>query len=320
MKRLATVAISASLAAASICSAQNNTLPVITPDGKYLYAHRDTCDLFMDVYEPNSRSDTYFESHTKPTVIYIFGGGFKSGNRSEEWTLPYFKSLTDNGYRVISIDYRLGLKDATSVGITHTAELDKAIHLAVEDLFSATSFIIDNADEMGISPDSLVLCGSSAGAITALQADYEKSRSTICASSLPKGFRYAGIMAFSGGIFTRDWGLKYIDAPAPALLFHGTDDKLVNYKRIKFFNLGFYGTDHIAKQYKRMGVSYNVYRYQGYGHEISSIMERTLEEQFRFLENNVILGNPVCSDTLVTECEIPKWEIPNSRKELYNKK
>lgn len=319
MKRLATAAITASLATAAICPAQNNTLPILTPDGTYMYAHRDTCDLFMDVYEPAIGSDTHFEGRSKPTVIYVFGGGFKSGARSEEWILPYFKSLTDNGYRVISIDYRLGLKDATSVGVTHTAELDKAIHMAVEDLFSATAFIIDNADEIGISPDSLVLCGSSAGAITALQADYERSRSTICSSSLPRGFRYAGVMAFSGGIFTRDWGLKYIDAPAPALLFHGMDDKLVNYKKIKFFNIGFYGTDHIVRQYRRMGFPYSVYRYQGYGHEISSIMERTLEEQFRFLENTVMLGNPDCSDTIVTESDIPQWDIPNSRRELYRK-
>ena len=116
----------------------------ITPDGTYMYAQRDTCDLFMDVYNP-AKNKTQFEGKTKPTVIFMFGGGFIAGERDNESYHKWFRQLTDNGYRVISIDYRLGLKGAEKVGVAQVNALDKAIHMAVEDLFSATNFIIDNA-------------------------------------------------------------------------------------------------------------------------------------------------------------------------------
>ena len=49
-----------------------------------------------------------------------------------------------------------------------TVLLDKAIHLAVEDLFSATSYLIEHQEELGIAPSNIVVAGSSAGAITSL--------------------------------------------------------------------------------------------------------------------------------------------------------
>ena len=73
----------------------------------YKVAQRDTCDLFMDVYEPvDIPGDTLY----RPTILYVFGGGFITGRRDDPWVLPWFKLLTENGYRVVSVDYRLGLK------------------------------------------------------------------------------------------------------------------------------------------------------------------------------------------------------------------
>ena len=34
--------------------------PVISPDGTYLFEKRDTCDLFLDVYNPAKGSETTF--------------------------------------------------------------------------------------------------------------------------------------------------------------------------------------------------------------------------------------------------------------------
>ena len=80
------------------------------PNGTYLYAERDTCRLFFDVYEPAPEADTTLEGHEKPTLLFVYGGGFIGGYRSNERYMPWFKILNDNGYRVITIDYRLGLK------------------------------------------------------------------------------------------------------------------------------------------------------------------------------------------------------------------
>ena len=62
-----------------------------------------------------------------------------------------------------------------------------------------------------------------AGAISSLQCDFERcNRTDLARQYLPEGFRYAGIIAFSGAVFSRI-GLDYPhDTPAPTLLLHGT--------------------------------------------------------------------------------------------------
>lgn len=211
------------------------------PDGTYKFAERDTCDLFLDVYNPAEGSATAVGGKEKPTIIFMFGGGFISGERDTPYYRKWFKAMTGNGYRVVSIDYRLGLKGVEKVGIWQVNQLDKAIHMAVEDLFSATAFLADNAESLGIDPDNMVISGSSAGAISVLQAEYELCNRTPYADILPEGFRYKGVISFSGAILSRNGALEYARKPAPTLLMHGTEDNLVVYKQIRFFKLGFFG-------------------------------------------------------------------------------
>ena len=169
MKTFLTAAL---LIASALTFRINAAEPEITPDGTYMFVQRDTCDLFLDVYNPAEGSETTFAGKAKPTVLFMFGGGFIRGTRDDEDYLGWFKKLTENGYRVISIDYRLGLKGSNKVGVAQVNVLDKAIHMAVEDLFSATNFIIDNADQLGVDPSEIVISGSSAGAISDMQAEY----------------------------------------------------------------------------------------------------------------------------------------------------
>ena len=180
----------------------------ITPDGTYLYAERDTCDLYLDVYNPAKGSQTSIDGKKKPTIVFMFGGGFIGGTRDDASYNQWFRTLTQNGYRVISIDYRLGLKGSDKVGVAQVNVLDKAIHMAVEDLFSATVFMIDNAETLGIDPENIVVSGSSAGAISVMQAEYEICNSTSWTEVLPEGFNYAGVMSFSGAILSRKGKVK----------------------------------------------------------------------------------------------------------------
>lgn len=306
-------------AVCAISAAYASAQTAISPSGTYLYERRDTCDLYMDIYEPAESSVTTYKGKEKPTIIFAFGGGFISGARNEPGYLPWYRQLTENGYRVVAIDYRLGLKGVKSVGIASVNALDKAIHMAVEDLFSATSFIIDNSEMLGIAPDNMVLCGSSAGAITVLQADYELCNRTHYAAVLPEDFRYAGVMSFSGGILSRKGKLRYMNEPAPTAMFHGTSDKLVNYKQIVFANLGFFGSDRIAARFEKFGYSYNILRYHGHGHEIASIMALTVPEQIMFIEDNIMDGVKCILDITIKDPRIPEGGGSQSRKELYGK-
>lgn len=289
----------------------------ITPDGTYMFAQRDTCDLYLDVYNPAKGSETTFNGKAKPTVIFMFGGGFIRGTRDDQDYHKWFRTMTQNGYRVISIDYRLGLKGSNKVGVAQVNVLDKAIHMAVEDLFSATTFIIDNADHLGVDPSNIVISGSSAGAISVMQAEYEISNMTKWAAVLPEGFNYAGVMSFSGAILSREGKVDFKKKPCPVLMLHGTADELVTYKQIAVFNLGFFGGGKLVKRWQKYGYNYNMFHFIGYGHEIAGSMGTTTDLQFKFLENNVMQGKERIIEAWLTDPDVYKGSGPQSRKELY---
>ncbi len=301
------------------------TKPLIVPDATYMFAERDTCMLYLDVYEPTGDTakaggnSLGTDRNGKPTIIFVFGGGFISGRRDTPYYQPWFKTMTDMGFRIVSIDYRLGLKGVTSVGVGQVNALDNAIHVAVEDLYSATAFLIENADTLGIDPENIIISGSSAGAITSLQAEYELCNRTRLSSILPDGFNYAGVMSFSGGIFSRKGKLKFNETPCPMLLLHGTKDKVVNYKQIKVFNIGFFGSDKIAGRLEKFGFPYKILRYTGNGHEIASIMQHTALEQLVFLEENVMRTSGKTVDATIYDPEIKSGNMVRNRKELYSK-
>lgn len=287
------------------------------PSGTYMYAQRDTCDLFLDVYNATPGSETCYNGKAKPTVLFIFGGGFYEGQRDKPYYMKWFKQLTDNGHNVVSIDYRLGLKGVKGMGIGQVNALDKAIHMAVEDLFSATNFLLENGEALGIDANNMIVSGSSAGAITSLQAEYEICNRTEWAQVLPEDFNYVGVMSFSGAIFSRKGKIKFSHRePCPVLMLHGTADKIVNYSQTVFANLGFFGSHQIAKRLEKYGCNYNIWRFKDNGHEIASSMGETWYMQDPFIKFNVMDGQQRILDALIDTPQIEK--TTGSLKEMYN--
>lgn len=294
--------------------------PVITPDGTYMFERRDTCDLFLDVYNPAKGSQTMLMDKEKPTIIFMFGGGFVAGTRDNPSYHKWFKSMTDDGYRIVSIDYRLGLKGTNKVGVAQVNVLDKAIHMGVEDLYSATAFLVENAVELGIDPSNIVISGSSAGAIIALQAEYEVCNGTSWTATLPEGFRYAGVMAFAGAILSREGKVDFKKyAPAPTLMLHGTADEVVPYKQIAVFNLGFFGAGKLVERFQKFDYNYNIYHFVDYAHEVASSMETTMDLQKRFLETNVMQGKKRIVEAWISDPDVYKGFGPKSRKDIYSR-
>ena len=142
-----------------------------------------------------------------------------------------------------TIDYRLGLKDVKKMGIAQVDVLENAINMAVEDLCAATRYLVDNAEALGIDPRKLILCGSSAGAITVLQTEWAHSNGAACTQALPSDFRYAGVVSFAGAVLSRSGAIRYGREPAPTLFLHGTADKIVEYKHIHLLRNHFDGSD-----------------------------------------------------------------------------
>lgn len=263
------------------------------------FAQRDTCTLSMDIYKAESAIEK------APTILYVFGGGFKEGDRVRG-TGKWFSTLNSYGFNVVSIDYRLGLKGVTMGGLSFVDKLENAINIAVEDLFSATEFLIENGAQYGIDSSNIVLAGSSAGAITVLQAEYEICNGGKLAAALPDDFNYTGVMSFSGAILDREnWGLKFSKKPCPILLLHGTDDKLVPYKRIAALKSTFNGTDAIAKVLKQNAFPFTVLRYADRGHEVSTYGAYCLSEELYFIEKYVVGSSETITDSMVTDPDAP---------------
>ena len=290
----------------------------LKPKGSYLFAEKDGQELFVDFYPAAPGSETTYMGKEKPAIIYVFGGGFIGGTRRD--AVSWYEMLTREGYPVFAIDYRLGLRGKTDKGLGFVKNLRTAISMAVEDLFSATAFIVENAGVFGISPDNLVVSGSSAGAIISLQADWVISNSLPGSEILPEGFRYKGVMSFSGAILSDHGKISYRKAPAQTLMFHGIDDKVVFYKGLNVFNWHFAGTHRLTKIFKKGGYVYNTYRYIGHMHDIAASIKETFAEQIQFLQENIILGQRRIIDATLDDEGVPVMKMVTNLNELYGNK
>lgn len=307
---------------AAVAIPTGSAAAVIEPSATYLFAQKDSASLYLDIYDPAEGSQTQIDGRMKPTILFMFGGGFTHGSRDDEYFNKWFRLMTQEGYRIVSIDYRVGLKGIKGAGVNmkFIKALRNAINIAVEDLFTATNFIIDNAAALNIDPSNIVISGSSAGAITAMQAEWEICNGRELARVLPEGFNYTGVMSFSGAVFSDKGAIKYASEPCPTLLFHGTEDKIVPYNKIQMFRLCFSGANDLAKALKKRGSVYRIYRYKGHGHEISADMEFFVDKETEFIEENVMKGIKASSDSLVSDSAlpIPDWAKGQDYKNLYD--
>ncbi|MBR1570627.1 MAG: alpha/beta hydrolase [Bacteroidales bacterium] len=283
---------------------------VLKAQDTYQFAQRDTLALYLDIYDSSPGAETVFEGKAKPAILFVFGGGFKTGARSDDFYQDWFKTLNDNGYAVVTIDYRLGMKGfKVKKGISGLLKASDQFRysqqIAVEDVYSAVSFLAENREELGIDPDNLVIAGSSAGAITALAAEYDIVRGA--ARGLPEGFNFKGVMSFAGGIISGSGAPSFRKVPCPILLFHGTADGAVAYNKLAFFGKGIWGSSHLARKLDRAGANYCIYRFTDRTHDVAAYMHVLWPEEKEFLERNVIQGARRIIDAEVDDRSLPSW-------------
>jgi acetyl esterase/lipase len=103
-------------------------------------------DEHLDVYFPDSAGPL-------PTVIWIHGGGWLSGDKSQ--ITNYLKIIAGKGYAVVGINYSL------APGSTYPTPLIQANR--------ALGYLAERAADLHIDPTRLVLAGDSAGSHIAAQ-------------------------------------------------------------------------------------------------------------------------------------------------------
>lgn len=290
MKRLFTLI--ATIAVAVSVSAQTT----------HLYADRDGEKLYFDHYPAVGVTGS------RPCVIFAFGGAFARGTRSDAGYLPYFKELTEAGYDVVSIDYRKHLaKGIDTDGLKGAIiTMKNAVEYAAEDMLAATKVVLDNAERWNIDTTKIVACGSSAGAITALQAENMICNGDKRAAMLGE-FNYAGVVSFAGAIFSVSGKPKWEKAPCAIQLFHGNADSNVPYNKASAMGVGFFGSKFLCKQFEKMDTPYWFYSAHYRDHSMAGDpMYVNLEEIKAFINRAVVKGEKLQIVQQVVDAKHPK--------------
>lgn len=127
-----------------------------SPAGTEVYRTVGGEDLNVDVWKP--ASDTAAERAKHAALVYVFGGGWVGGERTQ-WA-PFFQNLTDQGITVYSMDYRLSTPG------------DPSWSKSITDVRCMIGWVHRTADRHGIDPERIAVGGGSAGANLALLAGY----------------------------------------------------------------------------------------------------------------------------------------------------
>ncbi len=220
--------------------------------------------------------DAYYtrdDSHNKPVMIFIHGGGFGAGDKgftpAQGDLYPRMAKLfAREGFVVFCVNYRLWPNYPENL-------FPVVFGNAVEDVNKAVEWIKSRCIEFGIDTTKLFVCGDSAGGSLAVEISYNP----------PSGSPFAGCIDLWGGlppygtkqngIYSRPLG-KWTP---PTCFIHGTADSVVLYKT----SLDLYN------RLKRRGVYSEMHALPGKGHYPQSSSELFLPLMINFVSH--ILGN-----------------------------
>jgi acetyl esterase/lipase len=132
-------------------------------------------DLHLDIYPPRGAA-------LGAAVILLHGGGWMVGDRADVG--GYAEALAHLGFTAIAAEYRL-LREA-------------AWPAQIEDARAVAAFVIDSAEDFGVSPSKVALMGFSAGAHLALIAAGTPSNSPFGGPDYPAGGRIAAVVSAFG--------------------------------------------------------------------------------------------------------------------------
>ncbi|MDR0845212.1 MAG: alpha/beta hydrolase, partial [Tannerella sp.] len=244
-----------------------------------VFGKRTDQSLYMDVYQPAGDSQ-----RQRPLFLFIHGGAFFFGDKVTQTQTFLTDDLVKKGFVVISVNYRLGttLKGAAAV--------ENAIYRGVQDVRAALRYVINHSDGLGIDPRQIYIGGNSAGGIialtTAFMDDHEVYKSVNIkelggldgsGNRLSADIHLAGVVSLWGGLSD----LNFINNTVPVLLFHGTNDDIVQSESGLPFKdvIGDFLHNMLASSWRLHG-SASIYKYMnqndlpvryvpfnGYGHE-----------------------------------------------------
>lgn len=119
--------------------------------------------LLLDLYRPKRQNGSNPRNEKVPGLIFIHGGGWKSGGRQDY--RAYTTWFAQQGYVAATIGYRLS-KEAL-------------FPAAVEDAKCSVRWMRAESESLGVDPDKIVVIGGSAGGHLAMMIGYSPDDKTL---------------------------------------------------------------------------------------------------------------------------------------------
>ena len=229
MKTISRCLLLAFLLVAAAAAAEDDL--AITPD--VVYGHKDGMALTFDVIAPKQQNGA--------GVLFMVSGGWYSKWAPPEQVAGQYSKLLDKGFTLFLV--------------RHGSAPKYTVPEAIEDVRRAIRTIRKNAEQFGVDPDRLGVCGGSAGGHLSLilGTTGDDGRAVAFDPVKRTGSRVAAVVAYFPPTYLKPWTQpesKYYqqfpalrfdsklaeacsplsqvsDDDAPTLLIHGDEDKLV---------------------------------------------------------------------------------------------
>ena len=200
--------------------------------------------LLLDLYQPVG--DT---ASARPVLVWVHGGGFVSGTRTDGQIPRLARSLALRGYVSVSISYRL------RTPATFNADQPGGIRDAVHDARAAVRWVRANSRQFRFDTSRVAFVGSSAGAITVLFSTYDQSITEGASGNPGFSSRVKTVVDFWGSLPQAADTVMQAGEP-PLLIFHGTEDTTVPYSEAQ----------QLVARATQVGIPYRVVTLTGQGH------------------------------------------------------
>ena len=228
----------------------------------------DTVEMHLNIYNP----DKLKKKDPVPVIIYFFGGAFIHGSPAQyEQHCKYFAS---RGIVAITADYRVISRNKGN-----------AINCIV-DAKSAVRYVREHAKELNIDPNKVIVGGGSAGAFLALTCAIDDTKWQDPADNAAISAKPNAMVLLNPVVNSMEHKFRIVKfkddekAPdseshagavnplthitssmPPAIVFHGTADKISGYTFVKQF----------CDDYTKAGNRIDLHTYEGMKHGFTSM-------------------------------------------------
>lgn len=248
-----------------------------------VFAQNDEVQIKKEVYKKINgtelHADVFFtsanwERNSNPAIALFHGGGWAFGDPSEFYEAC--KRYARKGFVTFSFQYRLSVNEDGSYPNPEITPVE-----STKDARSAIRWLRENAEELHINPEKIVVGGQSAGGqlalATALCDTINEKTDNLKISPVPNA-----LLLFSSNVNTLEpwidmllgdrsheiWSISpYHNLKKnmpPAIAFHGEDDNQVLFYIVRMFQ----------DKMNKLGNYYELHTYQGRKHYLAPDNEK----------------------------------------------